>query len=67
MGGIAGLAVLGPIGALAGGVGGAMITKQAGKRLERKQTDRIAAARIAAEEARYGRDVPALASDSTMT
>ena len=64
VGGIAGLAVLGPVGALAGGVGSAMLTKQAGKRMERKQTERIAAQRHAAEEARYGRTVPALQDDA---
>ena len=67
VGGIAGLAVLGPVGALAGGVGGAMLTKHAGKRMERKQTERIAAARHALEEERYGRSVPALQADSALT
>jgi hypothetical protein len=64
-GGVLGLAILGPVGAVAGGVGGAMITKQAGKRMERKQTERIAAARYANEEVRYGRTVPALQSGSS--
>ena len=67
VGGIAGLAVLGPVGALAGGVGGAMLCKHTGKRMERKQTERIAAARHAAEEQRYGRMVPALQADSALT
>ena len=66
-GGLAGLAVLGPVGALAGGVGGAMLTKHAGKRLERQQTERIATARHVVEEERYGRVVPALRADSALT
>jgi uncharacterized protein YcfJ len=62
-GGIIGLAILGPVGALAGGVGGAMLTKQTGRRMERKQTERIAAHRYAAEEQRYGHEVPAHGDD----
>lgn len=64
-GGIVGLAVLGPVGAVAGGVGGALLTKHTGKRMERKQTERIAAARAAQEEARYGQAVPALQEGAT--
>jgi hypothetical protein len=62
-GGVIGLAILGPVGALAGGFGGAMLTKQAGRRMERKQTERIAAQRDAAEERRYGHVIPAHGDD----
>lgn len=64
-GGVLGMAVLGPVGAIAGGVGGAMLTKRTGKRMERKQTERMAAARYAREEARYGSTVPALQNGSS--
>ena len=62
-GGLVGLAVLGPVGAVAGGVGGAMLTKSVGKRRERKRTEQIAAQRHAAEERQFGREIQAYQSE----
>ena len=62
-GGIIGLAVLGPVGGVMGGVGGAMLCKSVGKRRERKKTERIAAQRHAVEERQFGREIQAFGSE----
>jgi len=48
-GGMVGLVALGPIGAVAGGVGGAMATKGIGKRMEKRMMNKIAALQIESE------------------
>lgn len=62
-GGIIGLAVLGPVGGVMGGVGGAVLCKSVGKRRERKKTERIAAQRHAVEERQFGREIQAFGSE----
>lgn len=48
-GGTVGLLVLGPIGAVAGGMGGALLCKRAGKRRERRTRARMEATTIEPE------------------
>eukprot|EP00522_Entomoneis_paludosa_P008565 CAMPEP_0172439728 /NCGR_PEP_ID=MMETSP1065-20121228/614_1 /TAXON_ID=265537 /ORGANISM="Amphiprora paludosa, Strain CCMP125" /LENGTH=190 /DNA_ID=CAMNT_0013188449 /DNA_START=80 /DNA_END=652 /DNA_ORIENTATION=+ len=64
VGGVAGLLVLGPVGAVLGGVGGAVATKQIGKRRERKRLQKISDQEIA-RQLETAPEVPVHASGAT--
>eukprot|EP00523_Entomoneis_sp_CCMP467_P000654 CAMPEP_0168763154 /NCGR_PEP_ID=MMETSP0724-20121128/24213_1 /TAXON_ID=265536 /ORGANISM="Amphiprora sp., Strain CCMP467" /LENGTH=181 /DNA_ID=CAMNT_0008812341 /DNA_START=42 /DNA_END=587 /DNA_ORIENTATION=- len=64
VGGAIGLVALGPLGAVVGGVGTAVATKQIGKRRERKRLEKISDQAIA-QQMKHAPDVPVHASEST--
>mmetsp|Transcript_20652 Transcript_20652/g.26646 ORF Transcript_20652/g.26646 Transcript_20652/m.26646 type:complete len:179 (+) Transcript_20652:137-673(+) len=63
VGGVAGLLVLGPVGAVLGGAGGAVAAKQLGKRRERKRLEKVSQQEIA-RQMENSPELPVHATDS---